>query len=435
MKTINKVIKFVVITAISAIMIGCGSSVGGSGSSGGGGGGSSSDKTLQGRFKDSNVDGLSYTGSFPGITTDGGRFNYQSGDILAFSIGDIELGTATASSSVTPSSLEGKNIQQISKIAQLLQSLDSEGTVADGITINEAALEVLADSNNANKVNEISDSLLNKASSILDFNLIVELNAAVSGSDPYAVVGETAANQHLLVTNKCAYSGGFRGTEIRGTGSFDSFSAHTPTDVIQMGFLIKADQNVRIIVENDNLPLGTLAFDGEKPIWNAIERKFTLDNLDILSGYKGTKEATTAKITAKRIGGGIDAIYRFTGAYQSTRMGSSLHSESRANVGGDGENGQVSGQTRRDGIFAFDIDSANAVTGVTYNIAKNEIFPLTGTLAGIKLIATSSDGTVIKADLNLSAGTIADGEWRSIYEQDTDNNVIGTFTGSGCRLN
>ncbi len=75
MKNINnKVIRFAVITAISATMIGCG-----------GGGGSSSDNILTGRLLDSAVINVDYkTPTQSGVTSEAGEFNYLAGEMITF---------------------------------------------------------------------------------------------------------------------------------------------------------------------------------------------------------------------------------------------------------------------------------------------------------------------------------------------------------------
>ncbi len=352
-----------------------------------GGGGTS--VTEQGRFKDANVDGLSYTGSLPGITTDGGRFNYQTGDRLTFSVGDIELGTAVGSSIITLNSLEGKNAVQVSKIAQLLQNLDSEGTVADGITINAPAQEALKEG-----ADGVAAVITQLATDVVDFGGLTALVAAVNTADTttntYTVVTKTAADAHLATTQICVNSGGF-----------------VSTTADKIGFLVNVTTNA------------------------ATTRKVS----DSAIGGSSTTEDFVANKPV-RIGGSIDATHRFTGAYQSTRTGASVTAAS--SVDGD----TVTGAESIYGIFTFDITGTNTVTGVAYNVDNNISYDLTGTLAATAqgaiarvLSATASDGTKIRATLNLVTGSITTATWYFIDADNPDDNVRGIFVGSGCKLN
>lgn len=126
------------------------SSCGGGGGGGSSDGGSSSSSSSGGQntmssgvFVDSPVAGLNYeTATQSGTTDSAGTFNYMAGEYVTFSIGDIDFPQVYAASSLSPFDLAGSNdVGNISviNIARLLQSLDLDGDVSNGIEIGADA--------------------------------------------------------------------------------------------------------------------------------------------------------------------------------------------------------------------------------------------------------------------------------------------------------
>jgi hypothetical protein len=112
--------------------------------SGGGGGGAENQITPStGVFLDSPVSGINYrTASSSGKTNDSGEFSYIPGEIVTFSVGNIDLPAASANATITPLDLANTtdvNHQVVSNILVLLQSLDADGNPANGIQISAAA--------------------------------------------------------------------------------------------------------------------------------------------------------------------------------------------------------------------------------------------------------------------------------------------------------
>jgi len=92
---------------------------------------------------DSLVGGIKYkTASQSGITNSNGEFSYLEGESVTFSVGDIDFPDAIAAPELTPLDLAGstdvKNSSVIN-IARLLQTLDTDGDLSNGITIGEIA--------------------------------------------------------------------------------------------------------------------------------------------------------------------------------------------------------------------------------------------------------------------------------------------------------
>ncbi|MGA1826148.1 MAG: MopE-related protein, partial [bacterium] len=105
-------------------------------------------EVYEGVFLDSAVKGLTYkTGSQTGITDSDGTFKYQDEETITFSIGDVILGQTIAKEIIIPLDLvDGATDEKnpiVSNICQLLQSLDVDGNLDNGITINEATISEL----------------------------------------------------------------------------------------------------------------------------------------------------------------------------------------------------------------------------------------------------------------------------------------------------
>lgn len=147
--------------------------------------------TEVGVFVDSAVIGISYTtspGGLTGVTNEDGEYNFEEGDTVVFSIGDLDLPAVTAKGIVTPLDLAGTddiNNPTVVNIARLLQSLDADGDPSNGITIPAAAAAVAAQ---------------------VDFSLAVEAFAASeavanlvanSGSVTTTIISQEDALDHL----------------------------------------------------------------------------------------------------------------------------------------------------------------------------------------------------------------------------------------------
>ncbi len=94
---------------------------------------------VTGQFIDGPVSGLTYTCSSgrTGTTNSNGEFTCKKGDSVTFSVGNVILGSAIADSVITPVTLHPGNPEASTNIAQLLQTLDSDGDLTTFV-IDEA---------------------------------------------------------------------------------------------------------------------------------------------------------------------------------------------------------------------------------------------------------------------------------------------------------
>ncbi len=112
----------------------------GFGCSGGGGGGGSS-SVSSGSFVDNVVEGLEYeTNTQSGLTDKDGNFKYKQGETVTFRIGGLFLGQCVALKTLTPIDIVNGAIDEtdpmVTNLCRLLQSLDEDGDLRNGITIS-----------------------------------------------------------------------------------------------------------------------------------------------------------------------------------------------------------------------------------------------------------------------------------------------------------
>ena len=180
---------------------------------GGSGGGGSSVST--GKFIDSTVQGIDYQSlSYQGITDSEGNFNYKSGEVTTFAIGDVILGETIGGSTITPFDLvpgaTDESDPAVINICRFLQSLDVDGDPTNGIEITpEIAAELYGQS-------------INFYLSIDDFNDTIEdlfdvLNAkdVFSANKPRQLISAEEAQSHFM--------------EFLGTNDNDSSTTPTST--------------------------------------------------------------------------------------------------------------------------------------------------------------------------------------------------------------
>ncbi len=116
---------------------------------GGGGGTVATPEGVQtGSFIDSPVCGIQYdTPRWNGLTEPDGTFNYQPGETVTFSIGNVVLGSAQAKRFVTPLDLVpwATDLRDpcVVNICRFLQSLDQDNNPGNGITISSETRDSL----------------------------------------------------------------------------------------------------------------------------------------------------------------------------------------------------------------------------------------------------------------------------------------------------
>ncbi|MCJ8500208.1 carboxylesterase/lipase family protein [Desulfatitalea alkaliphila] len=159
--------------------------------------------TLSGVFLDSPVQGLSYsTRGYEGVTDEDGTFRYfKNGDAVTFSIGDFVIGTASAQEVVTPvdiveGAVDSTNLQ-VTNIVRLLQTLDADGDLNNGMQITEDIAGIVSAAGQID-FNQSSENFTNDP---IVMDLLADLNAANVFLDanpiPRSLKTATQALDHL----------------------------------------------------------------------------------------------------------------------------------------------------------------------------------------------------------------------------------------------
>ncbi|UCN00029.1 hypothetical protein LCX93_10935 [Sulfurimonas sp. SWIR-19] len=122
--------------AAGLLLVGCGGS--------GGDSTQPQSSVITGQFIDAAVTGLEYkcSSGTEGLTDALGYFTCKQGDNVAFSINGLSIGSAPAQAIITPITLAADNNTTATNIAQLLQTLDSDNNLSNGITIDSDSEEV-----------------------------------------------------------------------------------------------------------------------------------------------------------------------------------------------------------------------------------------------------------------------------------------------------
>jgi hypothetical protein len=123
----------------------------------GGGGGSASNPTppavtgsQSGVLTDAAVQGVSYRTSsgVTGVTDATGKYNFNPGDTVVFTLGGLTLGNVTATGIISPIQLAANDSNKLNNLLVLLQSLDTDGNPSNGITIAPASAAAVPSSVN-----------------------------------------------------------------------------------------------------------------------------------------------------------------------------------------------------------------------------------------------------------------------------------------------
>ena len=172
---------------------------------GGGSTGGTSAKT--GYFIDSAVEGLQYkSGTLSGVTGANGSFQYEENQPVSFSIGKLELGSVNViNNRVFPvdliSGARDETHPQVSLLAQILQTLDSDGDPSNGITITEATRNAIA------QTISITTADPTQASAAL-----TQLLGRATQGRSTNLINATAAKGHLQANLLKEYAGNWSGT-------------------------------------------------------------------------------------------------------------------------------------------------------------------------------------------------------------------------------
>ncbi len=388
-----------------------------------------------GMFKDSSVSGLTFeSGGQSGITGSDGSFSYEVGNTITFSVGGITLGSGIGAPIMTPIDLitnASSDSPQVKNIVRFLTMLDSTPPLSNGIQISSAVQTL------ANSWNQVDFTSIN-----LDADLAGIISDVASADARVPILlNKEEAKLHLTSTLLCLYSGAFVGTftgsdqgrigfHVNSGTTLDSatnevegitYSTVTNRYAILSGdraddlrFIPVGHNDIRRFINGapDSTDINNNA--DFKELVSIFTGNFTTPNNTSGEWIKRIPTAASGSFSGARIGGAADALYRFTAEYISAA---------------DPD------RTNDAGLYTFDIDSSNNVTGSAYSIVNNTTESLSGIanpgVSGLQLTTASGttiSGTIINGTFTLPDGIILGGVWN-----DGINN--GTFSASGCQLN
>ncbi len=384
---VSGMIKLLISTLLIITFTGCG---------GGGSSGGSGVVTATGVFKDSNVSGLSYvSGSQSGVTGSDGSFTYEVGQLVTFSIGGITIGTTKGKSVITPIDLVSggnTNTAEVQNIIRFLMMLDHDGDPSNGIDISP---EVRSVADTWEQVNFATTNLSTEVATI-----IPHVISADGGS--HALPDANTAKAHLEGTLRCTYAGAYKGTFSGGdNGTFGMLVDATDGSVVGIAY---STQHVQLYTFSGMTPISydqnVTFISGNVSTGATFSGQFTTSN-DVSGTWENSISSISGTFQGGRIGGDVNATYRFTGSF-----------------GGDDY-----------GLYALDVDSSDNVVGVAYSVITNELFTVSGSVSGSTVSGTVSSGAVFTGTLDKSNGLL-NGSWTNGVR-----GTSGTYSGSGCKLN
>ena len=375
------------------------SSIGLTACGGGGSKGFEAPTITNGVFKDSNVSGLSsVSGDTKSITDQAGAFRFEEGGKVSFSIGNVSLGEGTGKAVMTPIDLVENGSLSSSEalnIVRFLIMLDQNNDPSDGITLSQKVQEK---AKSWSSVDFASDNF-----PTANVNSII-VDASVEDGVSHALPTIEDATAHLKTTLICSSSGAFVGT-YSGTESGNiAFVVNPVTGKVSgssfvAGATVPVEVAVGTEVDYDNdfqfssADAGVKKFTGKITTSNAISGTWA-DPADA---------ANTGGFTGERLGGESNAVTRYTVTYKTNNADKA-------------------------GLFTFDVDSNDKVTGTSYDVVTKAKSNLTGSISDNEITAEAADGTQITGFIDSNSSIT--GTWINRTAQ-----TVGSLEGAGCRLN
>ena len=158
-----------------------------------------------GFFIDSPVQGLSYSSASHSGTTDAlGRFDYESGETITFSIGDLALPAVTASKAIHVSDLFSGGLTDTATVnlARLLLTLDTDADSDNGIQLSANVISSV----NTQLIANLNFSSASFDSAVATYLGNVTTNAFITTEAAQAHINETKAEVEGLLAgcgNEC----------------------------------------------------------------------------------------------------------------------------------------------------------------------------------------------------------------------------------------
>ena len=362
-----------------------------------------------GNFKDTNVIGLAYSsGSYIGTTEENGSYTCETENNITFSLGNIELGTVLCRQLITPIELfANSDIDTLGvvNIVKFLTIVDDDNDLENGINITQSVQE---SSYQWDKINfESTDTNLTSIKNKMDALTL----------STHTIPTDDQAKNHLSKTLRCAYSGAFIGA-FKGTdnGAFGALIDPDNGMMLTLGYSTNGSQYFRGWGDSNFTLDSNREINGKTT--NGASYSGKINTVNSISGdWNNTGASGT--FSGTRIGNSANSKYRIVGGYIDSHNSTELSNYSSIN------------DSNNTGIFTFDIDTSDNITGIAYNPKDNTSYSISGTIVGTEINATANDGLIsINANYDKTSGIITSASW-----QNTVDSTSGIFQASGCKLN
>lgn len=369
---------------------------------GGGGGGAvpppppPPQATLSGQFKDSNVQGLSYsTASLSGTTDSLGTFSYRAGETVEFSIGGIVIGDAPGAMVITPLDLVAggsSSNAEVINVTRFLLLLDENENPSDGVQVSAAVRQAAV---NWAQVDFTTPDLDNELVTIISDVASADARAASLPGNPLAMA-------HVESTVRCVMSGVFQGTRtIAGSDAGGIvFLLNPETGVLLAGYT----GNTENFSSVTPIPVDQQISFGLNRQSNADTIDGTFDSLDELSGVWSIN-GQSGEFTAVRLYADSSAIFRFSGQFSDGTIIT----------------------PRLSGIYGFNIAANGDLSGGFFKLSSSVSESQTGSLSASEINSVGGNGSMITG--MVSPSLAVEGTW-AIGSAST-----GVWNGQGCKLN
>ncbi len=187
--------------------------------------------TQEGTLTDAPVAGVRYvtTSGVNGVTDVGGRYRFNQGDSITFSLGTLSIGTLLAQSVLTPLELAAGNANRLSNLLVLFQSLDADGVPANGINITAPAAAAITTAINLDQpaVTFASSANIALQSAMTTAGIMRPISAIADANAHFASQGLQILSSNIwFITNGTNDSAmvrfGANGEYLVGQAAFDS---------------------------------------------------------------------------------------------------------------------------------------------------------------------------------------------------------------------
>ena len=395
----------------------------------------------KGYFIDSGVSGLDYTsnGSVYKQTKSGGYYEYLYGDLLSFKVGNVALGSAYGSSTITPKDLAIYEKFSSLSGAQEIDFNDINFSLREDAVVNRAQFLLSLDSNASEVGIQISEQTRQDAQNWKDLNFSLPQGDTFKTEllnnttiNPSKIVTAEAALDHLESSLRCTYSGAYKGNWILSDGGHSGFVGiliQSDGKIVAMGDGQQVGENNNTIIYSigeHNMDTGEYLFSNQTFYYDPqLGEVISTEPTDINGSGRSIGYDKVSGEFSQTINGELQQ-----GVYEAYRVAKGVHTAYRfTGFGYTADNKGI-------GMFTIDLQSDGSVVGMIHDSRTNKQPPIAGHVdysTGKIELEIKSEPAIIMT--NLSGKTIySDYPDINLTWQYQDGTVNGYADGVGCQL-